>query len=254
MSLHAMTTGHGPDLVLVHGWGLHSAVWAQLLPVLQARWRVTWVDLPGHGLSSPTVDLRDLDAVCAQFRAVVPPMSTWIGWSLGGLIAIAYADRYAKSLRRLILVASLPRFTGAPDWPNAMPVETIDQFEAELKRDRHALLRRFLALQVQGSEHRQRTLRQLHAVLSTATPDSDALHAGLALLRVADLRSSFAALACPTRLVLGECDALVPAEAGSSVARLAPNARYEVMTGAGHVPFLSHPRRFVQVMERCLDE
>ena len=61
MSLWHETSGSGPDLVLVHGWGMNAGVWSLLLPALQERFRVTVLELPGHG-ASPFVgeaDLRD---------------------------------------------------------------------------------------------------------------------------------------------------------------------------------------------------
>ena len=48
MSLYAERLGSGPELVLVHGWGLHGGIWAGLAQRLAQRFRVTVVDLPGH--------------------------------------------------------------------------------------------------------------------------------------------------------------------------------------------------------------
>jgi hypothetical protein len=52
MSLHVDRSGTGPDLVLLHGWGLHSGAWTEVLPALAARARVHAIDLPGHGRSA----------------------------------------------------------------------------------------------------------------------------------------------------------------------------------------------------------
>ena len=43
--------GHGPDLVMLHGWGMHSAVWSDWADALASEFRVHCVDLPGHGNS-----------------------------------------------------------------------------------------------------------------------------------------------------------------------------------------------------------
>ncbi|NNJ95044.1 MAG: alpha/beta fold hydrolase, partial [Halobacteria archaeon] len=52
MTLHTKTTGSGPELLLIHGWGLHSGIWDGLMPLLETQLRVTRVDLPGHGRSA----------------------------------------------------------------------------------------------------------------------------------------------------------------------------------------------------------
>ncbi|MGB5339321.1 MAG: alpha/beta fold hydrolase, partial [Gammaproteobacteria bacterium] len=52
MNLYTHTSGAGPDLLLVHGWGLHSGIWDGLAPLLEPHYRVTRMDLPGHGRSA----------------------------------------------------------------------------------------------------------------------------------------------------------------------------------------------------------
>src|SRR5690606_2848134 len=52
MSAFVETHGAGPDLVLVHGWGLHGGLFGPLVPLLAERRRVHVVDLPGHGRSA----------------------------------------------------------------------------------------------------------------------------------------------------------------------------------------------------------
>ncbi|MHB8535916.1 MAG: alpha/beta fold hydrolase, partial [Sulfuricaulis sp.] len=51
MTIFYERSGHGPDVVLVHGWGLHGGVWADIARGLSKDFRVTVPDLPGHGRS-----------------------------------------------------------------------------------------------------------------------------------------------------------------------------------------------------------
>ena len=50
-ALHIHTIGKGPDLVMLHGWGMHAGVWRLVSTSLAANFRVHTVDLPGHGQS-----------------------------------------------------------------------------------------------------------------------------------------------------------------------------------------------------------
>ncbi len=248
--LHFTTTGSGLGLVLLHGWGLNASVWSELRTRLESRWRVTCIDLPGHGRSRAGIDLGDLDEVCAALHSVAPRApAVWLGWSMGGLIAIAYALRYPQQVRRLILVASQPRFVRAPDWPHGMAGDLLDDFDASLERKPRKTLARFLALQVHGSENPARTLRRLHAALAAGTPDPASLKSGLALLRKADLRAQLALVTCRLRLFLGERVMLVPATAGLGIVKLIQSARYRVIARAGHAPFLSHVDEFTRTLE-----
>jgi pimeloyl-[acyl-carrier protein] methyl ester esterase len=84
LKLHTETTGTGPELVLIHGWGLHGGIWEPLLPLLAPHFRVTVVDLPGHG-NSEWQDSEGLPAFADAVLASVPQQAAWLGWSLGGL-------------------------------------------------------------------------------------------------------------------------------------------------------------------------
>ena len=110
--LHVDTRGHGPPLVLLHGWAMHSGIWGGLVADLARRHRVHAVDLPGHGFSAPepsfTIEgvVRSLDAAFAAERSPL----TVIGWSLGGQIALVWALAHPERIARLVLVAATPRF------------------------------------------------------------------------------------------------------------------------------------------------
>ncbi|MEO6699052.1 MAG: alpha/beta fold hydrolase, partial [Paraperlucidibaca sp.] len=110
-----------PDLVLLHGWGLHCIVWDPLVPFLLARYRVTVIDLPGMGRSPlPNAELTQASIV-AQLAAIAPHNALWLGWSLGGELALAFAAEHPERVTGLMLIASNPCFVQKPDWPRAMP-------------------------------------------------------------------------------------------------------------------------------------
>ena len=73
-------------MVLVHGWGMHSGVWEDVVEALLDHCRVTLLDLPGHGYSRSMVAghaLNDLAAALAARRRREPPewVGRWVGWS-----------------------------------------------------------------------------------------------------------------------------------------------------------------------------
>lgn len=237
-----MIRGVDPDLVLLHGWGMNAAVWAGL-PTDRTWGRgAVPIELPGHGDSPYTPAAADLDAWADACLALAPPRAVWLGWSLGGLVSLAAALRAPARVAGLILMTATPRFVRAADWPAAMAAETLDQFHTGLLAQPAATLDRFLALQVRGSEAARDTLRTLRRELA-ARPAADprALAFGLDLLRDGDLRARLHELSCPSLWLFGSHDTLVPAAAGHGVAALLPTARVQVIRGAAHAPFLSHP-------------
>lgn len=250
MSLYRQQLGCGPDLVLLHGWGMNAAVWEPLLPGLSERFRLTVIELPGHGGSAPAgvADLREWAEMCLS---ATPACAHWLGWSLGGQVALQAALSAPKRVIGLSLVAATPRFVQEPGWPCAMPAETVEQFAAELHGDPHATLSRFLALQVKGAEHGRETLRLLRTELAQRPPASETgLAQGLDLLLHNDLRSELKDLSCPIHWLFGSRDTLVPAALQQKLLEMLPDADIDEIRGAGHAPFLSHPYASLDVLMR----
>ena len=241
MTLFTQTSGDGPDLVLVHGWGLSGGVWDTLAVLLEPRFRVTRVDLPGYGRSAWQGE-ESVDALARAVLECVPERAAWLGWSLGGLVAARAALDSPARIARLVLVAATPSFVCRPGWTAAMEPGLLEAFARDLRRDYLRTLQRFLALQVRGSESGETVLRELRArLLQRGEPVPEALMAGLGILRDTDLRARLAAIACPALWLMGARDTLVPEAAARQAAVRMPDARVEVISGAGHAPFLARP-------------
>jgi pimeloyl-[acyl-carrier protein] methyl ester esterase len=245
MRLHAETAGRGPDLVLLHGWGLHSGIWTPLLPALSRRYCVTSVDLPGHGHSTCPPDGFGLDDAATAIAAVVPRHAAWLGWSLGGQLAMS-AALAGHAISRLVLVATTPRFIAASDWPCALAAETLAGFAASLRVDHRQAVRNFLALQLRGDRRAATLLPALReTLLERGDPAPAGLRAGLEILAATDLRERLAALRQPALVIAGERDRLTPAAAGRRLAAALPDGSFIELPGAAHAPFLTHPEAFV---------
>jgi pimeloyl-[acyl-carrier protein] methyl ester esterase len=252
LKLHTETTGTGPDLVMIHGWGLHGGIWETLLPRLAPHFRVTVVDLPGHGYSA-WQGQAGLPAFAEAVLASVPQRAAWLGWSLGGLVALQAALMRPERVGSLLLLASTPSFVRRDGWPSAMLPSLLDAFASDLEADFERTLGRFLALQVYGSRHAGEVLRQLHeGMLRRGQPAAAALRAGLGILHDTDLRAACAAITCPALVLAGERDTLVPAAAATAAATLLPQGRLEVIAGAGHAPFLAVPGEIAAVIREFL--
>ncbi|MEQ6342977.1 MAG: pimeloyl-ACP methyl ester esterase BioH [Gammaproteobacteria bacterium] len=255
MSLYVKTLGAGPDIVLLHGWGLHADIWKETAQRLASAFRVTLIDLPGHGRSAAIDGDFDLDALTAAVAAVAPSRSVWLGWSLGGMVSMRLAIEHPERVEGLILVASSPQFVRSGDWPHAMELQVLEAFTQMLEQDYHDTLQRFLALQTLGSGRGSETLRSLRELASRHSPPPPAtLRSGLAILRDANLRPRLREIGCPVQLVFGQRDALVPLAEALDIKEIWPNVHWHVIKGAAHAPFLSHPDDFFAVVDEFLYE
>lgn len=254
MRLHVESLGSGEPLLLIHGWGMHRGMWGQVTEQLAQTHRVHLLDLPGYGNSASCAPY-ELDTLVQQLSAQFEQPLSVVGWSLGGQLALRWAQLHPAQFKKLILVATTPCFVQKPDWECAMAESTLQDFAASLLQNHALTLKKFLALQLRGSENERELLLDLRARLfAHGEPDMAALSGGLNILRDTDLRAGLEKITQRTLLIAGERDTLTPSAASEYMAQTLPNVQLHIIKGAAHAPFLSHPDIFVQHLTSFLNE
>jgi pimeloyl-[acyl-carrier protein] methyl ester esterase len=240
-TLYYEQAGQGPDLVMLHGWGLHGGVFRQLMDQLSDSFRITAIDLPGHGRSPWQDQDMALDHLADSTAQLVPKPAIWLGWSLGGLVAMKLAVKHPELVKGLVLVAATPKFVQGQDWKAGMETNTYAAFSQGLADDYRATLSRFLSLQTGSGSASRELIRQLKELLFVhGDPDTEALAAGLSLLRDTDLRPELKQITAPTLLIHGGQDRLTPVAASEYLQQSLDHAALTVIEDAGHAPFMSH--------------
>lgn len=238
------TVGQGSPLVLVHGWGLNGAVWHKVVNEFSLNFKLYLVDLPGFGHSTPIAD-ASLPAMADALLSVVPERAAWLGWSLGGLVAMQVALQAPERISHLVTVASSAAFMKQEGWPGIEP-KVLAGFADGLDRDYQKTLSRFLAIQAMGSPSAKQDVKQLQQLLqSRPQPELTALRQGLALLKECDLRGELDKITQPWLQLYGRLDALVPKAAAKAHQVLNPAKQY-LFHQASHAPFISHQSEFVE--------
>lgn len=236
------------ETLFLHGWGLHGGIWARLGTRLPGH----APDLPGYGDVPPVVPYS-AEALADALAAGLGGAVNLVGWSMGGMVALALAARYPDKVAKLVLVGTSPAFVNRPGWALGLEPDVLAGFASDLSRDYRATLLRFLALQARGGDDARTVVGRLRAtVFARGEPAPAVLAAGLELLRDVDLRGLAGAVACSTLVVHGAHDTLCPAEAAGWLAEHIPQARLALHPGASHAPFLSHPEWFAQTVAAFL--
>lgn len=222
--------GRGTPLLLSHGFGATSAMWAPNVAALAAdRPVVTW-DFRGHGASDAPDDpaAYSEDATVADIDALLDAISAGRaalgGMSLGGYLTLAYHRAHPDRVAALVLVDTGPGFRN-------------DEARARWNRMAEGYAR---AIEADGLPHRSPELavarhRDLRGVVHTARR----------VLVQADDRvmASLPTVAAPTLVVVGEDDA--DYRAGSAyMADHIPGARLVVIPAAGHAANMDRPAAF----------
>ncbi|NVJ50423.1 MAG: pimeloyl-ACP methyl ester esterase BioH [Gammaproteobacteria bacterium] len=239
--------GAGPDVVFLHGWGIHGGIFEHLYPELSAHCRITNIDLPGFGRSPLPNQTYSLSMVVDQLLSVMPENAIVLGWSLGGLIASHIALEHPQRVSALVTVGSSPRFIQDDDWPDAMKPAVMENFMTLLEEDYESTLIRFLAIQTMGSESQRDDIQRLkETVFIHGQPAVKALRGGLKILQETDLRAKLGEISQPTLRLYGRLDGLVPQKVAGKVAQVLPDSESFIFRKASHAPFLSHAAEFTE--------
>lgn len=247
-------------MALIHGVGTNRSIWSRSVPLLESAGRaVTSLDLPGFG-RSPAPDQWRIEAIADSVAEALEDQIgepfDLIGSSLGGAVAITVAARRPDLIGRLILAAPagfrpapgpLPAIAGLIAGPYLFA-----RRRAGLRFADHAQARRlFLA----GTVADGSAIDPEDATLIwRASEDAVSLRPAMSAAASADLRDLTRGLEVPFGLLWGTLDRIVPAHTAERLLEIAPDAPIELIPSAGHIPHLERPRRFVQAVERLLEQ
>ena len=115
--LHYLFAGHGPAVILLHGFAETSRMWRPLIPLLAEKFTVIAPDLPGIGDSSVPTDRIDMITSAARIHALARSLGVEkarvVGHDIGLMVAYAYAAKFPAETEKLaVMDAFLPGVAG----------------------------------------------------------------------------------------------------------------------------------------------
>jgi pimeloyl-ACP methyl ester carboxylesterase len=117
VKLHYMTAGHGPAVILLHGYAETSLMWRPIMPLLAERFTVIAPDLPGIGDSSIPQNGLDMKTAAVRIHALTQSLgirkAEVVGHDIGLMVAYAYAAQFSSEVEKLVVMdAFLPGVAG----------------------------------------------------------------------------------------------------------------------------------------------
>ena len=195
------------------------------------------------------VSLSDLNEYIAAVAATIKTTTNVVAWSLGGLMAIRLALAAPSLINKIVFIASAAKFVNQG---TAINPAWFKKFQSDFKNRPAATLKKFLALQTKDDEYSQSALRQLRNILPVEQYDFNECDLGLAMLANLDLNSELKRLPCSAGFIHGECDAVLPIQAGRAAAAEC-GAKFYSIPAAGHAVHVSHPQLVAEIILNYLD-
>lgn len=224
-------------LVLLHGFLQNLDVWSSYVLSYMNQLRVITIDLPGHGLTDHFCDVHSMDFMAKVVKDVLNEAGVnqcvMVGHSMGGYVALAFADRYMYSLRGLGLINAHPLADSEEQRRQR------DEVCNAVKENRASYIVGFLPSLFDSSKrvalsHDITDLQD--QCLKTTAQSIIAAQRGMAARpsRVQTLAS----LDMPTLFVYGKSDSRIPLEIGIGGAMVARRAELHLIENVGHMAFM----------------
>jgi pimeloyl-ACP methyl ester carboxylesterase len=120
VKLHYLTAGHGPAVILLHGYTQTSRMWRPIMPLLAEKFTVIAPDLPGIGDSGIPSDRLDMKNAAIRIHGLAKSLGVEkarvVGHDIGLMVAYAYAAQFPKETEKLVVMdAFLPGVQGWED-------------------------------------------------------------------------------------------------------------------------------------------
>jgi len=246
--------GRGAPLVLIHGYPLDHSIWDEVTPLLSSdpsagsgqAFDLILPDLRGFGGSvspAPAWTMGDLAADIASLLDHLGIESAFLaGHSMGGYVALAFAQAYPSRVRGLALVASqtaadMPekregRFAQAKQIAEDGIGETVAGMTPKLSAD----------VRVQKFVHDLMRKQKAAGYIGSLK----------AIAERADTLSVLADSSFPVLLVHGDADALIPVGLAREIQAKVPRARVVELPGLGHMPMMESPHQVADALKSLL--
>ncbi len=264
--VNTIDMGEGPAIVFVHGLSGSWPNWLEQLPVFAKDHRVIAMDLPGFGHSPMPHERITISAYARVLDGLLETLgvsaATVVGNSMGGFVSTELAIAFPQLVERLVLVSA----AGISTYRH----RDVERVEPYLRRVA-PIVAVYTGWTASRSDWVARRAGLRNMTLGLITRHPGRLPAALAAeqLRGAGkpgfmqalkanidypIRERLPEIACPTLIVWGEDDKVIPVSDASVFEELIPNSRKVIFADTGHVAMIERPASFNKLLSEFLAE
>ncbi len=248
-----ITLGSGPDVVLLHSFPSSHEMWLPVAEKLASKYRLTLLDLRGHGKSGVGFDkitmnhhAADVERVC---RDAGIQKAVFAGASLGGYVLFELWRGYQNRIRGLVLADT--RAAADNDETRTTRLKSAsDVIERGIAQFIDSMIPKLIGETTR--RNRSDIVEAARATMRLGTPEGiAAVQRGMA--DRPDSTKTLATIRVPTLLICGDEDTVSPIAEMSSMQRLIAGSRLEPIVAAGHFAVFEKPEESTQAIRKFLD-
>jgi 3-oxoadipate enol-lactonase len=242
--------GVGLPVIFLHAFPLNRRMWAgELMALLgEERYRLVALDWRGFGESEITNGISSMELFAGDVAGLMDALgiqnAILCGLSMGGYAAFAFLRKYPLRVAGLILADTRP---GA-DTPEAQANrENVAQIAEMQGTGAIADLQVPRLISEYTRKHHPEVEARVRQLIDEATPQGIAA-ASRGMAQRADSTELLGGISCPTLVIVGEQDALIPPAVTQDYASRIPGVQFAVIPQAGHLSNLEQPEAFLQAI------
>ena len=229
-------------VVLIHGYLENMLVWEEFVPLLYKELRVITLDIPGHGISEVKGEIHSMDYLADTLALALDKLgiasATVVGHSMGGYMALAFAERHPERLDGLVLLHSTPYADSEEKRKNRQREISL------IKSGKKELLAHTAPEAGFAVENRKRFRTEIEDLQQTIYLTEDAGIVALlnGMIERKAQSEMLHALGKPILFVLGRKDGYIVAEVVEKMVAEHPEAKVVWLENSGHMGFIEEPQ------------
>jgi len=247
IQLNYTVEGVGPWVVFSHSLACDLSMWDEQVAALKGAFKVLRFDTRGHGGSDAPAGAYGLEQLADDLHGLLAALGVtrphFVGLSMGGMIGMTYALKYPGTFKSLALCDTSSRMPveARPIWEERIKTATQSGMEPLVEPTlKRWFTEPFLARKPPVVERVARMIRS-----TPALGYAGCCHA----IPKIDLTDKLKAIACPTRVIVGEQDVGTPVAMSRAIQEAIPGADLVILPSASHLSNLEQPAGFNQALQ-----
>ncbi len=249
MSSTYIKSGKGSPVMLVHGYGENKQVWSAILKHLPKKFQYLMPDLPGFG-EQEVVDPVSMSYFADYLNNILIREKIkkvcLLGHSMGGYIAMAFAEKYPEKLNAIGLLHSHV----FADTPEQIPARK-KAIEFIQRNGASNYLKDFVKNLFAGATNKKIIERHLKTIAET--PPKGLTSSLQAMIERNDTSATLKNVDFPVLFIFGRQDKLMPLEKVLKQCELPARSMVEILENAGHQGMLEEPKKFAKAVGDFLE-